>query len=73
MTHIDANGHAAGHPGPAFALPFLSGHGGLDESRARMTRALGWLNWMHVPVLTAVMLAMGRPCGSAACRWRCAC
>ncbi|SFI86030.1 methyl-accepting chemotaxis protein [Albimonas pacifica] len=45
----------------AFAIPFLAGEGGLAESRRRMARALGWFNWMHLPVLSAIMLATGGP------------
>ena len=57
MTSIDP-------PAPravAFSIPFLGGEGGLDESRSRMARALGWFNWLHVPVLGAIMLAIGGP------------
>ncbi len=61
MTAMDAS-----HPGPAprgagFSLPFLAGEGGLKESRRRVARLLVWYNWAHVPVMSAVMLAIGGP------------
>ncbi|MDF2231326.1 methyl-accepting chemotaxis protein [Albimonas sp. CAU 1670] len=52
---------AAASGGAPFPMPFLGAEGGLAESRRRTARALGWFNWMHPPVMAAIMLTIGGP------------